>query len=416
MCNNINCKTRPTFNYENEKKAIYCSIHKLEGMIDVISKTCLYEGCKKQPTFNYENEKIAIYCVKHKLEDMIDIKNKKCLHEGCKTLPNFNYENEKTAIYCVKHKLEDMIDIKNKKCLYEGCKTLPTFNYENEKKPIYCTKHKLEGMINVKDKTCLYEGCKTRASFNYENEKTAIYCVKHKLEDMINVISKTCLYKDCKILPTFNYENEKTAIYCVKHKLEHMIDIKHKMCKTPLCYTLVEDKYEGYCLFCYIHIFPEKPVSRNYKTKEFEVVQFIKNRFNDLLWISDKKIKDGCSNRRPDLLLDLGYQVIIIEIDENQHIDYDCSCENKRIMEISQDTGHRPIIFIRFNPDDYKDNGKNITSCWGNNKKGICVVKKSKQNEWKERLNILEETINYWLMPENIIDKTIEIIELFYDR
>ena len=36
----------------------------------------------------------------------------------------------------------------------------------------------------------------------------------------------------------------------------------------------------------------------------------------------------------------------------------DCSCENKRIMEISQDLGHRPIVFIRFNPDEYNKNGK----------------------------------------------------------
>ena len=38
--------------------------------------------------------------------------------------------------------------------------------------------------------------------------------------------------------------------------------------------------------------------------------------FSDYTWISDKKIYDGCYKRRPDLLLDLGYQVIIIEVDE----------------------------------------------------------------------------------------------------
>ena len=85
-------------------------------------------------------------------------------------------------------------------------------------------------------------------------------------------------------------------------------------------------------------------------------------------------------------------------------------------MEISKDLDHRPIVFIRFNPDDYLDNGINITSCWGNNKKGICVIKKSKQNEWKERLNILEETVKYWTLSENITDKTVEIIQLFYDK
>jgi hypothetical protein len=195
-----------------------------------------------------------------------------------------------------------------------------------------------------------------------------------------------------------------------------MINIVDKTCKTYLCYTRANKKYEGYCLFCYINTFPNKPVSRNYKTKENSVVGHIKTKYSDLTWISDKIIKDGCSKRRPDLLLDLGYQVIIIEIDENQHSDYDCSCENKRIMEISQDLGHRPIVFIRFNPDDYIDNGKNITSCWNNNKLGICTVKKSKQNEWSSRLNVLEETINYWINPNNKTNKMIETIQLFYNK
>ena len=83
-------------------------------------------------------------------------------------------------------------------------------------------------------------------------------------------------------------------------------------------------------------------------------------------------------------------------------------------MELSQDLGHRPIVFIRFNPDDY-NNGKNITSCWGQDKKGICIVKKSKKEEWNERLNTLEETIQYWTDPVNKTNKTIEIIQLFYD-
>ena len=61
----------------------------------------------------------------------------------------------------------------------------------------------------------------------------------------------------------------------------------------------------------------------------------------------------------------MGSHIIIIEIDENAHTDYDCSCENKRLMEISQDLGFRPIVFIRFNPDDYVDkDGNNIKSCW----------------------------------------------------
>jgi hypothetical protein len=163
-------------------------------------------------------------------------------------------------------------------------------------------------------------------------------------------------------------------------------------------------------------MFPDKTVSRNYKTKEQTVVDYVKNEFPNYDWITDKKVLDGCSKRRPDILLDLGYQILIIEIDENQHIDYDCSCENKRLMEISQDLQHRPIVFIRFNPDDYKNQNQNITSCWGINKNGLCTIKKTKQKEWSERLFALKTQINYWLTPENNSNKTIETIQLFYNQ
>jgi hypothetical protein len=86
-------------------------------------------------------------------------------------------------------------------------------------------------------------------------------------------------------------------------------------------------------------------------------------------------------------------------------------------MQLSQDLGHRPIVFIRFNPDEYIDaNSQKITSCWGINKSGICVVKKTHKKEWNNRLETLREQIHYWMQPENITNKTIETIQLYYDQ
>jgi hypothetical protein len=187
-----------------------------------------------------------------------------------------------------------------------------------------------------------------------------------------------------------------------------MVDVKHEMCKTYLCGIRGSEKYEGYCMFCYIHTFPDRPISRNYKTKEIEVVDYIKTCIPQHC-VCDKIIQGGCSKRRPDILIDLIDQVIVVEIDENQHIDYDCSCENKRLMEISRDLAYRPTVFIRFNPDEYDD----ITSCWSINSKGICAVKKSKKKEWCSRLKTLEETLKYWI--EHRTEKTVEVVHLFYD-
>jgi hypothetical protein len=110
----------------------------------------------------------------------------------------------------------------------------------------------------------------------------------------------------------------------------------------------------------------------------------------------------------------MGSHIIIIEVDENKHTGYDCSCEHKRLMEISQDLQHRPIVFIRFNPDDYiGKNGMKISSCWKLQKTGILAINRLKTKEWANRLDVLKTQISYWLT--NNTDKTLEIIQLYYD-
>ena len=295
-----------------------------------------------------------------------------------------------------------------RKCL--ECNKIPYYNFTGQARGIYCVTHKKDGMVNVINKTCLE--CNKIPYYNFTGQKHGIYCVTHKKDGMIDVKHKKCL--DCSKQPIFNFAGQKHGIYCVTHKKDGMVDVKNKRCHSQWCDTYGNKKYRGYCLFCFMNLFPDEKVARNYKTKERAVVDFVKSNFPEFTWVCDKKIKDGCSKRRPDMLLDLGEYVIVIEIDENQHIDYDCSCENKRLMEISRDIGHRNCVFIRFNPDDYFNNNQNkITSCWGINKNGILSVKKTKQKEWEKRLNILKETIDYWTV--NKTDKMVEVIQLFFD-
>jgi hypothetical protein len=200
---------------------------------------------------------------------------------------------------------------------------------------------------------------------------------------------------------------------CGKYTTRCKIHGGSQLCKAPLCETRGIKKYNGYCLPCCIHYCPEIQVSRNFKTKENDVVQRVLEKYPDFNWIADKKIQDGCSKRRPDLLLDFGSHVIIVEVDENKHTTYDCSCQNKRLMEISQDIGHKPVVFIRFNPDAYvNQEGKKLTSCWRINGYGVLDISKSKQDEWLTRIDMLLQQLEYWI--NNIPHKTVEIVELFY--
>jgi hypothetical protein len=346
---------------------------------------------------------------------MFNVISPRCIHENCDLIPNYNKKGEKKGLYCSEHKLDFMVDIKHDLCMYENCEIRGSYNYKGNKKGLYCSEHRLDNMYNVISPRCIHENCDVIPTYNNKGEKNGLYCFTHKLDFMVDVKHDVCMYENCDIRPLYNYEGEKKGLYCFQHKKESMLDVVSKMCKTHMCQTRVKKKYDGYCLYCYINLFPEKPVSRNYKTKEYAVVEFIKTSFPELSWVSDKKITDGCSKRRPDLFLDLGYQILIIEIDENQHLDYDCSCENKRIMELSQDVGHKPIVFIRFNPDEYYNDEIVISSCWGTDKKGISVVKKSKAKEWEKRLNTLKEQVIYWINPDNITTKMVETIQLFFD-
>ena len=220
----------------------------------------------------------------------------------------------------------------------------------------------------------------------------------------IDICSHNKIFSEC-------YECDR--FHCRHNKLKTNCKIcgGSNLCQSIWCETFGNKKYNGYCLRCYINLFPDQPNTRNYKTKEKDVVDRVIQKFPNFVWIADKKIEGGCSKRRPDLLLDYGSHIIIIEVDENKHTDYDCSCENKRLMEISKDLEHRPIVFIRFNPDNYIDkNGKKIQSCWKINKLGImCITKKE---EWVSRINCLLDQIQYWM--DNPTEKTIEIIQLYY--
>ena len=173
-------------------------------------------------------------------------------------------------------------------------------------------------------------------------------------------------------------------------------------------------KYDKLCVTCAIQ--EGYAVKRNYKTKELSMVEFI-TQHTDVDWVNDKAYDLGCSKKRPDLVSDLGSHILIIECDENKHKHGDYSCENKRIMELSQDFSenniHRPIVIIRFNPDTYIDsNNQKIESCWKAGKDGILRIKN--KEHWDLRLNKLLETTYHYIENQPVKDVNFEY--LFYDE
>jgi hypothetical protein len=416
ICQSENCLIMATFGNQDEK-ATRCLTHKELTMIDLFHKTCVFNGCKSRPSYNLPGERTSLYCSEHASDEMFDNVHSKCEEKGCIKIPCFNFEGLTKRLYCSEHAKENMINITTKCCSIEGCDKIPYFNYEGQTRRLYCKEHKFEKMIDISHRCCEYEGCRIRPIFNYKTEKQGRFCKEHKMAGMADIINNNCEHEGCELSPLFNYKGETKRRFCASHKLPDMINLTKTYCKTPLCETYKNPKkeYEGYCLRCFVHTFPDKPNVRNYKTKEKTVADEILKTFTNFTWHIDKKVQDGCSRRRPDLLLDMGTHIIIVEIDENQHANYDSTCEHRRIMEISQDLGHRPIVFIRFNPDDYVDeNNAKIQSCFSVNKTGILQISKTKQNEWNDRINILKHQIEKWSNVSHSL-QTIQCVNLFFD-
>ena len=368
------------------------------------------EKCKTHANYNIKGEK-ALYCKDHKKDNMIDVRNKTCIEKDCKIRSSYNIKGGK-PLYCFTHKKEGMFNVVNKTCIEKDCKTLPTYNIPGEK-PLYCATHKKEGMEDVVNKKCIEKDCKKQPYYNIPGEKP-LYCATHKKEGMEDVKNKKCMEIDCKTLPTYNIPGEK-PLYCVTHMKEGMIDVKHKKCLINLCD--IRPTKEGYCSRCFYYTFPDKPQARNYKSKEILVTNYIKDNFKDYEIRYDQIISQGCSRRRPDIFIELYTHCIIVEVDEDQHLRYDSTCENKRIVELYQDLGYRNIVYIRFNPDKYKvkndnDNFKTIRSCFSKDKDGKLKIGSSK--DWNHRLEKLNECIAKNI--ENIPSKSISYEYLFYDE
>ena len=231
--------------------------------------------------------------------------------------------------------------------------------------------------------------------------------------DCIKTATALCKHKICK---TFckNPDCIKKSTSICKHKKrkENCNDLTcdggSALCCVPSCDKYSSKKYRGHCMTCFMSLFPAETVFRNYKTKEGAVLCHIRQYFPDLIIPNDRRIDGGCSRKKPDFFIELLTHVIIIEVDENAHMTYDQGCENKRIMELSEDIAHRPMVLIRFNPDKNSDG----PSCWGVDGNGLAVVKKKRAVEWQERLAALTAAIEFW--KTTIPEKTVELIKLFY--
>lgn len=179
--------------------------------------------------------------------------------------------------------------------------------------------------------------------------------------------------------------------------------------KSCIVCDAADEVYEGHCTRCWMNTFPEKVKDNNYRSKEQSFMAPLRELYPDMTL--DKRIEGGCSKRRPDGFIDVLTHVVIVEIDEDQHRSYNEMCENRRMMELSVDVAHRPIVFIRLNPDEYVKGGELIDSAFHISRRGV-VIKRI--DEYNKRLEMLKQCVEQSI--DDIPTKSITIIKLCFNE
>jgi hypothetical protein len=394
------CGKQPIFGLESDEKPTCCKDCKTLEMIDIKNNKCICG--KARPSFGLITDDKPTYCKECKTEEMIDIANKKCI---CgKSQPNFGLENDKTPTCCKECKTPEMIDITSKKCICG--KATPYFGLETDKTPTCCKECKSLEMIDIKNKKCIC-GKSIGPCFGLEFDTTATCCSFCKTTEMIDLVHQKCICG--KSQPIYGLENDKIATCCTKCKTDEMIDLKHEMCKSNYleegktfeCNTRGNKKYKGYCTRCYSYHFPNDPLTFQIrcKTKEQAVRDYINENFKGFqhdipLWIG------GCDcthKRRIDHRKLIGNTLLCIETDENQHKGYDKEDEETRYNDLMMIHGGK-LIFIRFNPDKYKEKNinKNPTIATRLIVLKDEIEKQIKRIENEENVELLEEIFLYY--------------------
>ena len=247
-----------------------------------------------------------------------------------------------------------MIDIKNPKCI--TCKVKqPNFNILGEKTALYCSGCALPNMIDIKNPKCAL--CKKSASYGQPGSAPS-HCVTHKQEGMTSKPRAKCKKHNCNALAIYG---QRSPIHCEQHKDGNDINLVEQICAK--C-GLLDVLFDGLCInVCSTSEHVTNEMKKRQKVKEKRILRILESEYKKPDEYN-KKVAFICGQRHSEekeFGYDHGTHKVYVEVDENQHKSYCEQGEINRMKNIYMDDGGVPVLFLRYNPDNYTVNRKKQT-------------------------------------------------------
>jgi hypothetical protein len=178
---------------------------------------------------------------------------------------------------------------------------------------------------------------------------------------MVDVKNKMCI--TCGKRATYGIEGEDPTC-CSKHKKPGMEDITHKRCpgvNNQGCKVRANPKFRDYCSDCFVEKYPDDPLSLGVgqHKDELMVKNYIDINIPNIKFLYNKSLQKNTENntkyRRIDLHIILCNTLLAIEVDEKQHKRHQYNKDDEQRYEDIRKRHGGKCIFIRFNPDKYKN-------------------------------------------------------------
>ncbi|CAL8461306.1 g837 [Coccomyxa elongata] len=172
-----------------------------------------------------------------------------------------------------------------------------------------------------------------------------------------------------------------------------MVDVitPMKPCSSCSLQTSASLLKKGLCYYC-------RPATIQAHNKELAIKALLEAQLGHIDFVHDKvneAILDcACRRYRPDFWAELPTFVLVIEVDEHQHEQYEPSCELRRLVELLAACMGKPLVVIRYNPDAYMIQGE------------------TQRTSTKKRQAVLIDRIQKY--ENNYLDKILTVEYMFY--
>lgn len=162
-----------------------------------------------------------------------------------------------------------------------------------------------------------------------------------------------CQHPECTKQAFYGAPDGDRATHCGQHRPSGAIDHINRRCEAPGCTILVGSKRT----LCANHdVHAKRP-----RVREAKVAVHLRDAGLSYTSWNKQLVETACGRYRPDFVFERTTHVVIVEVDEFQHAAPGYSCDNKRMLDVYNSYGGMPVVFLRFNPDDFALAGKTVT-------------------------------------------------------